>query len=83
MFVHQNKPNVSNKMTFEEWWESRGDKWHWTEDMLSAEQGWDHQQECIDELNECLEQALSDLKYWEEKAMNLEYDKTLTGNSAV
>ena len=21
MFVHQNKPNVSNKMTFEEWWE--------------------------------------------------------------
>ena len=28
-------------MTFEEWWESRGDSWHWTEDILSAEQAWE------------------------------------------
>ena len=67
-------------MNFEEWlgWNKFYDS-----DETPVKQAWNYQQKRIDELNECLEQALSDLKYWEEKAMNLEYEKTLTGDSAV
>ena len=68
-------------MTFEEWWENQ--QAFSDEYKIPCEVAWERQQERIDELNECLEQALSDLKYWEEKAMNLEYEKTLTGDSAV
>jgi len=69
-------------MTFEEWLCS--DKADLDKDNEAlAQDAWHYQQERIDELNECLEQALSDLKYWEEKASALEYDKTLTGDRAV
>jgi len=75
-------------MTFETWYDGYM-YWH-DEDEVDQEYlikiasaAWNHQQERIDELNECLEQALSDLKYWEEKASALEYDKTLTGDRAV
>ena len=60
-------------MTFEEWFENHPYTAYTDKDC--AKDAWDHQQERIDELNECLEQALSDLKYWEEKATSLEYDK--------
>ena len=64
-------------MTFEEWWE-REDRVYLNEystfKMVGA-QAWNHQQKRTDELEECLEQALSDLKYWEDKATALEYDK--------
>ena len=75
-------------MTFEEWWrKSWGNSWkdgapvsdwssgHVEQSKIACKEAWDCQQERIDELNECLEQALSALKYWEEKAVDLEYDK--------
>ena len=64
-------------MTFEEWWE-REDRVYLNEYStfkMVALEAWNHQQKRIDELEECLEQALSDLKYWEDKATALEYDK--------
>lgn len=70
-------------MNFETWWNLSGASVIHKEPKDAARDAWDCQQERIDELNECLEQALSDLKYWEEKAINLEYEKTLTGDSAV
>ena len=60
-------------MTFEEWLD-----WNKFEDSgdTPTKQAWNYQQRRIDELNECLEQALSELEYWQDKANTLEYDKT-------
>lgn len=60
-------------MTFYEWKETLAND---TSLFSLEEQAWNHQQERIDELNECLEQTLSELEYWQDKANALEYDKT-------
>ena len=48
-------------------------------DYVSFEGEWvryEDAQAKIDELNECLEQALSELEYWQDKANELEYNQT-------